>query len=266
MNEGSQWDTPAWAAQELWRQKFGWVTAADRVLEPTCGIGRMLQAVPSHIPAIGIEIDEPRAVAARACSGREVIVGDIVEIELPRDINVVFGNPPFRSKFVRQMMDRFVETYSDGCQCGLIIPAYFLQTPSTVVERWNRNWTISVELLPRTLFPEARNALFFAMFTKDPVPSLNGMRLYVEALAIEKLPIVYRTMLEAGTGLWRQVVEHAVLELGGKAHLNDIYAKVGGRRPTPNTYWREKVRQTLQRGPFVGHGHGVWEANASRAA
>lgn len=263
MNEGSQWDTPAWAARELWRQKFSHVTSDNRVLEPTCGRGRMLQAIPAHIPAIGVEIDEPRATIARAISGREVIVGDILDIDLPSDIDVVFANPPFRSKFVREMMDRFAAEYEDGCQVGSIIPAYFLQSPSTVLERWNRHWTISCELLPRILFPRARNALFFAMFTKDPTPTLRGMRLYVEALAISRMPIAYRRMLETGTGLWLQVVEHALNELGGKAHLNDIYHKVGGCRPTTNKWWREKVRQTLQRGPFIGHGSGVWEKKAA---
>jgi hypothetical protein len=258
----SQYMTPSWAAHELWRGRMSDLEPGSLVLEPTCGDGRMLQAVPPSMRALGVEVDPILAGQARERTGREVLVGDILHMGLPENVDAVFGNPPFKSAFINAMLMRFAETYADGIRCGLILPAYILQTPSSVI-RWNQSWTIGTELLPRTLFPDLSLPLVFATFTKDPVPSLNGMRLYIEAAAISKLPILYRNMLANGRGLWVQVVEHALVELGGKAHLNDIYHMVGGRRPTTNPYWREKVRQTLQRGPFVGHGAGVWEKAAA---
>lgn len=248
--------TPAWAARELWEAHFSDIGLADSVLEPTCGDGRMLQAIPECIPAIGVELDPSLAEQARVRTGRLVIEGDILSVDLPR-FNVVFGNPPFRSGFVEKLLERIHEKMDDGSRCGLLVPAYFMQTPSRVM-RWNRVWSLYAEVLPRTLFPRLSLPLIFALFTKDPVPTLSGMRLFIEAHAIEQLRPEFREMLTTGKGLWRPVVEAALRELGGRAHLTEVYRAVAKRRPSENPWWREKVRQTLQRGPFRSLGDGVW--------
>ncbi|WP_220493671.1 hypothetical protein, partial [Klebsiella pneumoniae] len=43
------------------------------------------------------------------------------------------------------------------------------------------------------------------------------------------------------------VTRAAVEALGGEASLTEIYREIEGARPTANRYWREKVRQQLQR-------------------
>jgi site-specific DNA-methyltransferase (adenine-specific) len=255
-----QYMTPSWAARELWAAHFSHIGSGKTVLEPTCGDGRMLQAVPPHVDAFGIEIDPVEATKARERTGRQVITGDVLSLEFPRRFDVVFGNPKFKAGFLDSLLDKIALAASDGCECGLLVPAYFMQTPSRVL-RWNRVWTIYPELLPRTLFPRSRLPIIFALFTKDPVPQLKGMRLFVEADAISCLKPEYREMMEKGRGLWDPVVEHALRELDGKAHLTLIYERVGRRRPTDNPYWREKVRQTLQRdeAKYQPCGNGVWE-------
>lgn len=67
-----QWFTPAWLAEALVERHFSRLDAADLVLEPTCGAGAFLRAIPAHVPAIGVEIDPALAAAARA-TGREVL-------------------------------------------------------------------------------------------------------------------------------------------------------------------------------------------------
>jgi predicted RNA methylase len=263
--ELGQYMTPAWAARELFEAHFSDMGMADCGLEPTCGDGRMLQAIPDHVPAFGFEIDPDLATKARARTGRQVIVGDVLTADLPHRFNFVFGNPPFKSDFMHRLLDRIHTRMEDGCRCGLIVPAYFMQSPSTVV-RWNRVWTIHSELLPRTLFPRARLPLIFALFTKDPVPSFRGMRLFLEAYSMEDLNPEFREEMNSGRGLWRGVVFQALQRLGGRAHLKDIYHVVGRNRPTKNEWWREKVRQTLQRaGCFSAQGAGVWSIHEKAA-
>lgn len=252
-----QYMTPCWAAHALWEAFFPHATAADRVIEPTCGDGRMLAAVPAHIPAMGIEVDPVFAQRARARSGRKVIDGDFLKVDLPEDFTIAFGNPPFEAKFMDGMLAKLVNVCVPGAQCGFIAPAYFLQSPSRVL-RWNRMWSLAVELLPRTIFPRLSKPLVFVLFTKDPVMRLIGLRLYAEAEAVSGVSEEAREELCERSGTWRVVVEQALRACGGKAHLGAIYERVKGRRPSANRYWQEKVRQTLQR-HCRSHGKGVWE-------
>ena len=46
--------------------------------------------------------------------------------------------------------------------------------------------------------------------------------------------------------------------LGGKAILPQIYAKAEGRRPTPNVWRREKIRQMLCTTTDIYENDGLW--------
>jgi len=252
-----QYMTPAWAARELWAAYFSTATAADNVIEPTCGDGRMLAAVPDHIPATGVEIDGALADKARERTGRRVITSDFLDVELPQEFTIAWGNPPYSAKFMDAMLGRLSHFCVEGAQAGFVVPAYFLQTPARVL-RWNKLWTIGAEILPRTIFARLQLPICFAIFTKDPLPRLRGLRLYAEAEAVAGLNAQAREEMVSGTGTWRQLVLLTLHRLGGKAHLGEIYEAIKGRRPATNRFWHEKVRQTLQRGPFEAHGNGVW--------
>lgn len=257
-NALDQYLTPAYAARQLWDDIFPDASAADVVVEPTCGDGRMLAAVPAHIPAFGYEIDPILAAHARARTGRAIAVGDFLEAVLPPRVTIAFGNPPFQSRFVDQMLDRLLGVMPDGGRAGFIVPAYFMQTPSRVL-RWNRTWTISADLLPRTLWPRLMRPIIFAHFVKDPAPKLRGLRLYVECDLAGATREGVREGLERGTGSWRDAVSSVLRGLGGRAHLTAIYERMLARRPTENQHWREKVRQVLQNGPFRNVARGEWE-------
>lgn len=65
---------------------------------------------------------------------------------------------------------------------------------------------------------------------------------------------------------WKNVVRHAMVQLGGKAQLNDLYAAISGMatdRIAQNQHWKAKVRQTLQKADcFEPIERGVWSLAA----
>lgn len=64
------------------------------------------------------------------------------------------------------------------------------------------------------------------------------------------------------TSVWRNIVRHAMISLGGKASLSDLYEKVAKNAPenlAKNENWQAKVRQTLQTyKDFNSCERGVW--------
>lgn len=65
------------------------------------------------------------------------------------------------------------------------------------------------------------------------------------------------------TGTWVNIVKMALIRVGGKAPLNDLYAQIEKSAPerlAANQHWREKVRQTLNRNidVFKPIERGVW--------
>lgn len=65
---------------------------------------------------------------------------------------------------------------------------------------------------------------------------------------------------------WKNVVRHAIVQLGGKASLSDLYDLIAGMasdRISQNGHWKAKVRQTLQRADcFEPVERGVWSLAA----
>jgi len=250
-----QWFTPAWAAEGIIEQEFSWLKAGDSVVEPSCGDGAFLCALPAAVHALGVEIDPVQAALARQHSGREVIVGDFTK--LPRDrvgqIQAVIGNPPFQSDLVAAFLAKSHEILEEGGTAGFILPAYILQT-SSKVETFASQFTIRQQLLPRNLFPGLKLPLVFAQFIKEEHRKLFGFLLYEQAQEIRRMAADTRKALEetrrAGS-VWRHVLQETLRGLGGSATLQLIYERMQGKRPTPNAKWKEKVRQTLARHPDV---------------
>lgn len=61
---------------------------------------------------------------------------------------------------------------------------------------------------------------------------------------------------------WKAIVRAALIALGNRAKLTDLYAAIAARAPErlqTNPHWREKIRQTLQKHKdFTPEGHGLW--------
>jgi site-specific DNA-methyltransferase (adenine-specific) len=261
--ELSQYWTPEWAAALLVERHFSDLTTSDRVLEPTCGRGAWLKAVPANVPAIGIEIDEAVARRAAEDTDRQVLIGDFRRVELPWDPTLVVGNPPFVADLVDELLEHARRWLPSNGRCGLLLPAYAFQTPRRVT-RWGRDWSIATELVPRTLFMRSRLPLVFALFTKGEVRTMTGLALYRECSDLERVSADARLVLVHGRSrqsVWRALVAATLQELGGEASLPDLYAAIEPRRPTPNGFWREKVRQVVQQ-DCIPVARGVWRLAA----
>jgi predicted RNA methylase len=255
-----QFFTPEWAAQQLVDDFFGDLSASDRVLEPTCGRGAFLKAIPAHVEAMGVEIDADLADEAASATGRRVMVGDIRKVTLAFEPTAIVGNPPFDMRLLNELLDRSRLWLPDNGRCGLIVSTHMVQTPSTVL-RWNEHWSLNQHILPRTLFPRAIRPLVFLMFTKDRQRRmLGGFALYRESAEVTRLARAAKLLLihgKPGRSCWRAVVEWALRLLGGTATVRELYDTIEPHRPSENQWWQEKVRQTLQR-YFTPIERGIW--------
>jgi len=254
-----QYATPRWAAEELFDAHFSDLGPKDCVLEPTCGEGHFLAAIPPSVPAFGVEIDPDLAQIARARTQRNVIVADVLDpsLVLPHRVTAIIGNPKFEVDFIETLLDRARGWLPMNGRMGLVLPAYAMQTSRTV-RRYNRDWSISVELIPRDIWgDELSKPLLFCLFQKDTQPQLIGMRLYRKTSEVRELPEHTQRLLIHGamnsTSVWINAVDHAIAALGGRApSMNAIYEYLEARRPTENTWWRAKVRQSCYRGRDQG--------------
>jgi len=263
----SQFFTPQWACEAILERHFPELSSGHfSVLEPACGPGRFLMALPRHVDAVGVEIDPHLAERARQLTGRTVITGDFLTVPINRTFTHAVGNPPFEADTVHRILERTYELLEDGGKCGMLLPAYILQTSTKVLSLAER-WSISQELVPRNIFPRLSLPLVFAMFRKERARTLVGFFLYREAADVAALPRAVRAGLqEEPTGsVWRRAVRSAFAGLGArKATLDSLYAAV--ERPSANRFWREKVRQTLQHYPeFRREAAGVWALEAGTA-
>ncbi|MBM3105794.1 class I SAM-dependent methyltransferase [Pseudomonas sp. V1] len=243
--EFSQYPTPAWAAAAIVRKNFPHLSANDFVVEPTCGPGRFLQALPQFVPALGIEIDPRLAQIARELTGRRVITGDFFEVKIEERPTLVLGNPPFETKFIDKLLDRSYELLVDNGRCAMILPCFALQTASRIC-RYNERWAIEQEMIPRNIYSGLQYPLAFVTFTKDKQRLMVGFSLYQELSYLQSLPRDVQEAMKQGPATWRSVVADALDMFGGEADLRQIYDYVADRRPTANPNWKEQVRKVCQ--------------------
>jgi len=255
--ELEQWMTPEWAAAELMAHYYGDLTQCDQVLEPSCGEGAFLRAVPAHVAALGVELDPSLAKMARESSGHEVIVGDFRTVDLPFKPTLIVGNPPFRLELVKGFLDRAWELLPNDGRAGFILPASVFQTATTALELSSR-WHVAQDMLPRSVFPRLQAPLCFARFTKGR-RGMVGFVLYHETAAVSALQRRYKALLAQGErSVWAAVTRAALERLGGAASLEQLYREIESARPTPQRFWHAKIRQQVQR-LCRRVGPGYWE-------
>ena len=243
--ELSQYLTPGWAAAELTEialQGLGRVN----VLEPSCGAGAFLAAIPDNCPAIGVEIDPVLAATARATTGRHVIEDDFEHANLGNfEPHVILGNPPFTTSFFDTLLDRAHTLLPEHGKVAMIIPTHFLQTPSRVL-RWNERFNIETALLPRTLFPGLSKTIAWTTFTKSPNRRLFGLLLFRETADVDQFRDRQHDLAQQPRP-WRQIVMAALQSAGGEADLATIYQLIAPSDQAGRSWWKEKVRQSLSR-------------------
>lgn len=259
-----QYFTPRWVAEAIVDRHFSGLKPGDCVIEPSCGDGRFLLALPESVDVIGVEIDPMHARSANATTGRRVICGDFTAIDramFPNRVHAVVGNPPFAADTIAAFLARSHDLLVEGGTCGFILPAYIFQTSSKVMSMAQR-WSIQTELMPRNLFPGLSLPLTFTLFTKEKLRKLHGFFLYREAAGIADMKPASREVLTASThrgSVWRQAVRQAFDALGTcTASLHDLYMAMS-KKPTDNRNWMQQVRKVLQSYPeFRAIERGVW--------
>jgi hypothetical protein len=246
VRELGQYPTPVWVAEALVERHFSRLDRSDLVLEPACGPGAFLGAIPDGVPAVGVEIDAQVARIARAATGRRVITGDFRTVALECSPTVIVGNPPFDLKVIDGFLTRAWQILPEGGRVGFILPAYAFQTAARVAG-YADQWSLMQEMIPRNIYPGLSLPLVFAIFSKDFRRTLVGFALYREATDVQQMPEPYRAALGAGSGpVWVRVVEAAIERLGGEANLADIYAELENARPTRTKFWREQIRKVVR--------------------
>lgn len=267
--ELNQYFTPVWAAERLLQRHFADLGPRDTVLEPSCGDGRFLMAVPACVAAYGVEIDPHWAACARVNSGRDVLEGDFTQIILPRPPTVIVGNPPFKSSLIDAFLARCHDILEYGGRVGFVLPVYYMQTASVIV-RLQKQFSISQEMLPRNIFQNMEKPIMWAMFTKEKRTFLSGFFLYEETAALADLNKEAKQLVVGNTSsptCWRDAVTMALESLGGRANLQQIYQCLEKKRPSENPWWREQIRKVAgQHFVRIGAGEYALPAMAMEAA
>jgi Domain of unknown function (DUF4942)/Uncharacterised methyltransferase family (DUF6094) len=99
-----------------------YVREGDRVLEPSCGCGRFLDALrKTGASAMGIEIDPGRAAEARA-KGHRVMIGNFLETVPTGDFSHVVMNPPFYGKHYAKHVEHALKFLKSGGTLTAILP------------------------------------------------------------------------------------------------------------------------------------------------
>jgi site-specific DNA-methyltransferase (adenine-specific) len=240
--------SPVWAAEILVKLFFPTLSNNDFVVEPTCGDGRFLNALPADTRAIGYEIDHQLAEQARINTGREVVCCDFLEAHVPVKPTAIIGNPPFKLDLFKLIIERAADLLSYGDKAGFIVPAYFLQTASTV-NSLNKHFSLSQSMLPRNLWDGMEKPCTWLMLERSRRPTLSGFILYQETADMRNLNPKYRGIFignSSSASVWVRAIEKALQSLGGEASLADIYSEIEGRQPTKTKHWKAQIRKVAR--------------------
>ena len=94
-----------------------------RVLEPSCGCGRFMDALrKAKAKPYGVEVDPSRAVQCRA-KGHTVLLANFLETVPTGDFDLVVMNPPFYGKHYAKHVRHAFEFLKEGGKLVAILPA-----------------------------------------------------------------------------------------------------------------------------------------------
>lgn len=114
-----------------------WIKKGEKVLEPSCGCGRFLDALRSAgAEAFGIEVDSGRAALCRA-KGHKVLVRNFLETAPTGDYDRVVMNPPFYGKHYAKHVEHALKFLKPGGQLTAILPASARYDHGLLDGRWH---------------------------------------------------------------------------------------------------------------------------------
>jgi hypothetical protein len=113
--------TPAAVAERVVAGLY--IRKGDRVLEPSCGCGRLMDALrAAGADVLGIEVDPGRAADARA-KGHAVQCANFLETVPTGDFDRVVMNPPFYGKHYAHHVEHALRYLAPGGTLTAILPA-----------------------------------------------------------------------------------------------------------------------------------------------
>lgn len=193
----------------------------------------------------------------------------------------VWLNPPYSTSVIGNWMARMVEH-------GQGIALIFARTETAVFHETVWRAADALLFLEGRLFFHVNEDTLFERKGKQPVLARRGERAPANAggpsvfcaygaadadvlagcgLPGAFIPLRLRSMIFGFTsvGSWVDEVAKVIERAGEAMHLHDLYRELAGSpKARRNPHWREKIRQTLQRGPFLPLGGGVWQVEQGR--
>lgn len=114
-----------------------YIEKGERVLEPSCGCGRFLDALrKAGAEAMGIEVDPGRAAEARA-KGHRVLLANFLETVPTGDFDRVVMNPPFYGKHYAKHVNHAMKFLKPGGTLTAILPATARYDHGLLDGRWD---------------------------------------------------------------------------------------------------------------------------------
>jgi hypothetical protein len=113
-----------------------YIREGERVLEPSCGCGRFLDALRAkRAVAVGIEVDPGRAAQARA-KGHRVLQANFLETVPTGDYDHVVMNPPFYGQHYAKHVNHALKFLKPGGKLTAILPATARYDHGLLEGRW----------------------------------------------------------------------------------------------------------------------------------
>lgn len=114
-----------------------YIRDGERVLEPSCGCGRFLDALRSAgADVMGIEVDPGRAEQARA-KGHSVLLANFLETVPTGDFDRVVMNPPFYGQHYAKHVNHALRFLKPGGTLTAILPATARYDHGLLNGRWD---------------------------------------------------------------------------------------------------------------------------------
>jgi type I restriction-modification system DNA methylase subunit len=113
------------------------IDKGEKVLEPSCGCGRFLDALrKAGADVVGIEVDPGRAAQARA-KGHKVLVANFLETVPTGDFDSVVMNPPFYGRHYAKHVEHALKFLKTGGQLTAILPVTARYDHGLLKGRWD---------------------------------------------------------------------------------------------------------------------------------
>lgn len=126
--------TPAAVVERVLRDIY--IRPGEKVLEPSCGCGRFLDALrKARADAVGIEVDPGRAAEARA-KGHKVLLANFLETVPTGDMDHVVMNPPFYGQHYAKHVNHALKFLKPGGTLTAVLPATARYDHGLVDGRW----------------------------------------------------------------------------------------------------------------------------------